>query len=383
MAQEGDFARIEQRLRALEKTKTQARPHLKGLIQFNTAIYQIDDDLNANERPDLEGGAHFRRVRYDAQGPLGAGFSYRLQVEYGGERLALKNVHLNYDLENAQIRVGKTKVPQAHEELMSSTDSFFVERSLVNQAFKLGRKAGVEIRGHIRNRFTYHTGIYTNGSGHRRPGERAPLYSALRLSAVPFEDGPALLHIGGHFIHSTGEKGARFRTGPESRVAHTRMIDTSALGHSHRTHRYGAELMTLFSDWRLSYEYRGVDVQKRNVSFSGHIVEAATNLTGERREYSYDSGVLKGLIPNNPYSSAGLGALELALRASWIDLNNSPTTEQGVAGGKGLALAANLAWIPVKNIVFAAEVGRLDIEQVSGLADQEVGQYQLKAQVSF
>jgi len=382
-AQDSQMQNIEQRLDALEKSNSESRTQVQGQIQFNTAFYQTDDDIKASERPNLEGGSHFRRVRYDMRGKLDSKFGYRLQLDFAGEAISFKNVHIDYELSNARIKLGNTKVAQSHEYMKSSSNIYFIERSLMNESFKVGRKSGLEIQGHVNKRFTYHTGVYTEALGSRDSDERAPVYSAVRLTGLPFDNGSNLLHIGGHFIHSTAEEGPRFRGGPESRVSRIRPMDTGSLSDAHKVHRYGAELITLVSNWRLNYEYLGVSVQDRDVSFGAHMVEAAANLTGEKRKYSRSSGMVKGLDPINPWSSGGLGAFELAFRASWADLNDSPTPAQAVNGGKGLAIAANLAWLPVKDILFSAEVGQVDLEQVSGLADQKIEHLQLKAQVMF
>lgn len=373
---------LEQRVAKLEKSSSKPSVNLKGFIQLDTAIYQLEDDFRETGLDDIQSGTHFRRLRFDARGELSAGFSYRLQLEFAGQKVGYKNIHLNYNLENAQIRLGNTKLPQSHEYLRSSSDVYFIERSLATGAFSTGRQTGLQIQGHLDKRMTYHAGVYTDATGDRANDEKSVIFTGARLTGLILDEDNYLLHLGGHFMNSSSESSPRFRTGPESRVSRIRPIDTGNI-EGDKVNRYGAEFMVLFSDWRLSYEYMGAKVDRPDITLEGHVLETATSLTGEKRDYSRKSGTLKGLTPQGSWTHGGWGALELGLRTSWVDLNDSVLVADGVNAGKGLTVASNLSWIPVENLMFSAEVGRLDLENVGSVKEEKIRHYHLRAQVSF
>ena len=78
-----------------------------------------------------------------------------------------------------------------------------------------------------------------------------------------------------------------------------------------------------------------------DVSFDGYYVAASYFLTGEDRPYSTSSGKFGRVEPSNNFAlnGSGWGAVELALRYSNLDLNDSP-----VYGGEENNWTVGLNW---------------------------------------
>ena len=64
-------------------------------------------------------------------------------------------------------------------------------------------------------------------------------------------------------------------------------------------------------------------------------------MTGEHRPYDRSKGIFKGVIPTNAFhfTKGGWGALEAALRFSYVDLNS-----RSIQGGEEANITAGLNW---------------------------------------
>ena len=78
-------------------------------------------------------------------------------------------------------------------------------------------------------------------------------------------------------------------------------------------------------------------------TFHAFYVSGSYALTGEARPYRENLGTIRRIRPEREFrdGSGGLGALEIAFRVSYIDLN-----DQEIAGGKLTDLTAGLNWYP-------------------------------------
>jgi phosphate-selective porin OprO/OprP len=72
---------------------------------------------------------------------------------------------------------------------------------------------------------------------------------------------------------------------------------------------------------------------------SGGYIQFGQILTGESRPYKLKTAVLGGVTPDRPFGKEGFGALEAAVRYSFMDLN-----DQNVAGGRLYNFTAGLNW---------------------------------------
>jgi phosphate-selective porin OprO/OprP len=103
-------------------------------------------------------------------------------------------------------------------------------------------------------------------------------------------------------------------------------------------------------------------------------------MTGESRNYKADKGIFDILVPQKPFSltTGGLGAWELAVRYSEIDLN-----DDGVSGGRERDVTAGLNWYPNPYIRFMANYIHV-LEFDGGPHDEEnLDIFQVRAQVAY
>ena len=99
------------------------------------------------------------------------------------------------------------------------------------------------------------------------------------------------------------------------------------------------------SEWARTWVNGKAELQQEDVRFGGFYVFGNYFLTGETRPYSAVDGRFTRLHPNRTFRDAGgLGALEVALRFSHLDLN-----DKNISGGRLNDLTAALNWYPSRN----------------------------------
>jgi len=115
-----------------------------------------------------EGDAHgtfgIQRARLSASGDAYERFRYALQLELAGGSARLVDANIRIPLAHlAEIWVGQGKTPFGRQQLNSSGNLQFVDRSIASSRFTHGRDFGVMLQGQT-DRFGYNAGLF-NGEG--------------------------------------------------------------------------------------------------------------------------------------------------------------------------------------------------------------------------
>ena len=113
---------------------------------------------------DAHGAIGIQRARLSATGDAYQRFQYALQLELAGERARLIDANVRVPIAPlAEIWVGQGKTPFGRQQLNSSGNLQFVDRSIANSRFTHGRDFGVMLQGQT-DRFGYNAGLF-NGEG--------------------------------------------------------------------------------------------------------------------------------------------------------------------------------------------------------------------------
>ena len=113
---------------------------------------------------------------------------------------------------------------------------------------------------------------------------------------------------------------------------------------------------SLQGEWFLNFTQSDAE---DDPDFRGHYVYAGYVLTGENRGYKKSRGVFAGITPKNSFRpfKGGWGALELALRYSYLDLN-----DENIRGGKESNITAGLNWYLSEKTRFMVNYIRARVE---------------------
>ena len=326
-----------------------------------------DDDFEQNSTfGNSESFVEFRRLRLGTKGQWGKHVAYKLEFDFSGNSVDLKDAYLDlvnlrdcYGCGMPNILVGHTFEPFGLEQLTSSKYITFIERSIVTEAFSPERSTGIKIHDVWRGgQMGYALGIYAgetanlstshNGSGDADLETHGWAVTG-RYWWTPWFDCDCLckrLHLGVALSYRTdfqNDAFVRFRARPGIHVFDDRPANTGALA-AEDVILYGAELAWVYGPWSIQAEYMGAEVSGRagaaDSSFWGFYAQASYWLTGECRNYK--NGAFKRVTPCCDWLDNDCcckGGWEVAARYNFLDLDDGAVT-----GGEMTTIEVGLNW---------------------------------------
>lgn len=332
-----------------------------GRLQVDGGYVGADDSLE-DAFPGLIGGqGGIRRLRVSLLAKFYDRVDFKIEADFS-DVPTLTDAYL--DIERipfvGHFRFGHTKEPFSLEELTSSNNITFMERSLPTAAFAPGRNIGMELYNTAFNqRLTWTAGGFWDvGSLTRGTNPKDALSNATgfnltaRLTGLPWyaENGRKLVHIGFGYSHKLRtDHQIEFVTRPESNLVNSDLVDTGKFA-ADDVDLIDYELAFVHGPFSLQGEfYQDFTSESQNHYFWGYYLHLSYILTGETRPYDTSEGIFTRLKPRNDFNPLkrqwGWGAWELALRHSYVDLNDG-----SVDGGKENNFTAGLNWYLNSNV---------------------------------
>ncbi len=356
----------------------------------------FEDALVAEgESGPLEGtGVEFRRLRFFTSGTLYETMGYKLQVDFTGQDVDLKDAYIDFlkvpYVGTNVIRIGHNKEPISLEELTSSKYITFMERSLPTQAFAPGRNTGILLWNSVLNkRLVWEAGYYYDvGDAGDFFDDHSNTNLSLRVAGTPwYRDKTHLLHLGLGYsrkFRDRNRSGARlrFRARPETHITDVRLANTG------RFFADGADLLNpevalVVGPFSAQGEYFYVKTDapdSNDPRFDGWYLFGSWFITGESRRYSQKGGTFGRVKPKNNFhiGQAGWGALEVALRYSDLDL-----TDKSIEGGEEQDITAGLNWYINPSIRFMFNYVKADLKNRENVPDDKIDIFQARFQIDF
>jgi phosphate-selective porin OprO and OprP len=320
---------------------------LRGRLHLDAGWY--DEDVT-----EFGDGFHNRRTRIGVQGRLTPIWSFIIEYDFAENSSTASDVMMSVKIGDGSLNIGQFKVPMGLNELTSSNNITFIERSSPNNIVADSRRMGIGYDHHCK-KFGFQSMVYGRAIGGKQDGDM-PMGIAGRIYANPIYTDDMMIHVGGSLAYENRRDydTLRFRDRPEARADNDiRLIDTGNIVGVDDTLKAGLELAFLRGPFSLEAEYFTVDVNRdlgQEPRFDGYHIQAGYVLTGETR--SYRNGVFRGITPKN----RTWGALEAAARWSFVDL-----TDSGFLGGKQENLTLGLNYYVSSNIRFMANYIMVDV----------------------
>ncbi|MGE0386140.1 MAG: OprO/OprP family phosphate-selective porin [Gammaproteobacteria bacterium] len=383
------------------------RTHLDG------AVYGNDEGTNALGNPRrtaMAGGTDMRRARLELAANLWRVWNLRLQYEFTGSGAGgIRDAWIRYLVKGSQpgyIQVGNFKEPFSLDELNSSNSDPFIEQALPN-VFYLSRLIGIQGSTWGRT-WTLTGGVFGDNiaPGANQPGctgsgctgndtEGYSFTGRFTWSPIHSESSDRVLHFGlaGSWRRPDMGNVVRYAARPESFVARDALIDTGSIGRVEAIRRVGVEAAGNYGPLSLQgeYFYNGLErdgPNVRDVDFDGWYILGTYVLTGESRVYKFEEGVFDNPKPRRIVGKGGIGAWELAMRYSAVDLEDAEiatancrvTPAATITCGSQSNFTFGVNWYPNTNLKFMANyVKVLDLD--GGLFDGASPDiFQLRAQ---
>ena len=356
---------------------------LGGRVQVDAAWYD-EDNVNL----DGENGTEFRRARLFIKGTMYDAWNFKGQYDFAGNEAEVKDAYIGYTgFKPIKLKIGQFKQPFGLEELTSSKYITFMERAMASNAFATGRRVGLGAN-YGGDHWTWGASVYGREEGDETDGDEG--YGAgARLTWAPWEEKNPIIHLGvAGAWEDPNDNDVRFRARPESHKTSTRLVDTDDIPEPDTFVRYGLEAATVLGPFSLQGEYMGVNAQSDQVSdpdFTGWYAYGSWFITGESRKYK--KGKFGRVNPKGVVGKGGIGAWELAVRYSSVDLDDADTQ-----GGEEDNITVGVNWYATKYIRFMANYVHVDADPFTtertldvdpNEDDDSPNIFQLRAQIDF
>jgi phosphate-selective porin OprO/OprP len=378
--------------------KYPANIQLSGVFQADGVVFHQDE---ANEAPfdeggvgHIENGADFRRARLGAKAALANNMNAFMQMDFAAPgRPSFTDVWVDWtDLPLlGTVRVGQWKQPFSLEVVSSFRYTTFMERSSLFQAFTPFRHIGIGFYNHADDLNTtwaasyFRTGQDQFGDSLSTIGGNGMAARLTHVLGYDQADGRNYLHLGGaYFLNTPPRHIAAFRSIPEIFVGQNRsdastngsagfgvpfefdgtpfFVNTGNLTGVEHIHTFGSELLWVRGPLSVQAEAMAALVDRQSdetALLEGAYVQVGWFLTGEHRPYDRIAGAIDRVRPFEDFFlvhtttglERGLGAWEVAVRFSHIDLDDSGGD---VSGGQMDNLTFGINWYcnPYCKVVF-------------------------------
>ena len=339
------------------------RVHMDG--RFYSPIYAPGSATDT-----LTNRLEVRRARFGVRGQFDKDWKYEIVGNFGMENNGMSDTVTAVDVAYfdyaanpaAQFRFGKFKMPFSLEQLTSSNNIDFMERSLTNQnegEFVPAKESGVMLFGSPQAGLTY--GLAASvGRGNKtaiRDGMDLIGRGTVNISKYQLNTDAHVMHVGLGF--SQGEVNtltpAMART--ETRGTTGMFTATTALTNPSRQ-RANLELAYAQGPFKVQGELFqfGYDGTNADAKFRTMYAQAVYNITGENHNYSNTAGTFGWIKPNKPFSATGggLGAWQVGLRFSSLNAEDVavPTSGATLRTNRVEAMTVGLTWFVNDNARF-------------------------------
>ena len=392
-------AALQQALEGVKAAQAKAAPSWKGAPLFEDkgagwsfkprgrlmydAGWVSEPDGIAN--PGLGFGNEIRRARLGVEGKVPGGFGYKFELDFAGGEVEFADALLNYKKGGWEFTVGQHNNFQSLDELTSSLNSSFIERSAFTDAFGFERRLGVSAQ-YSKGAFLAQAGVFTDsiadlnsvGDDNNSVGADARVVYAPKMGSNQLHFAASAHH---RELNDAGST-VRYRQRPAIHITDARFIDTGNISGVDSETGLGLEAAGIFGPFHLAGEAYWQKVARAGAdpAFFGAYVEGGYFFTGESRGYKggkFDRvKVLKG------FDKGGWGALALNLRWDYLDL-----TDKGFVGGTQNAFQASLNWKPTDYLLFGLNAGHILYDDAAIIADGDrdysVNMAGMRAQIDF
>lgn len=344
------------------------RLELGGRVHLDAST--VDDGLSTTDDTDV------RRARLELALRFGDKWRVRLDREFtkgGGWR----NAWVRYDLaDNLNVKAGNFIAPFSMEDVGSSNNTMFMERSLA-QALAPGFGVGVGV-SYEGKQFTLSGGYFgdaldvedniqaSKGTGF-----------AGRATWSPLEKRNGTLHFGAGIERREFDTGdvRRVSSTPEASLGPT-VVSTGDTANIDTSLSYNLEAAYSGGSFLLEGQVISTKLSRtigQDVELNGGYAQLGWIITGERYEYADGSGTFSA-----PDRIRGLGAVELAARYSTLDL-----TDIGLTGARAQDVTAGVNWYVTRNVRLAANYVHSKVDGASLLTDQKIDVLEGRLQFNF
>ena len=351
-----------------------------------------------------------RRARLGVTGQIDKDWKYQIQGTYGmtsngmSESTTIVDVaYLDYAANPAaMVRMGKFKMPFSLEQLTSSNNIDFMERSFANQnegEYVSGKETGVMLHGSPQDGTSYGLAL-SRGRGNKNSqydgSDFIGRYTANVAKLMGRTD--IVTHLGVGYSSGTVASGTSYASArDETRGVNGFFSGTETVRAGSSRTRSNLEYALAYGPYKVQGEYFVInygDTTAGSNAVKLNYNEALWNITGESHNYSNSAGTFGWVKPSKKFSLAdgGLGAWQVGIRLS--ELDGSDFTRAAGRTDKATGITYGLNWIVNDNVRFMLNYTETKFDTPvlvstsgsagsSGASIDKVKAIMLRSQISF
>ena len=306
--------------------------------------------------------AEVRRARFGVRGQFNKDFKYQLLANFGNtvgassSSTTMDEMWVNYAAySQMQFQFGLFKMPFSLEQMTSSNNIDFMERSLIGQndsELIPAKETGFMLHGVPRSGLTYALAVSRGKSNKSSEVDGLDYIGRVTTNFAELAGSKDYVaHLG--YAYSVGDvkSGVAPASGrTESRTNSGWYTGPALSGTTTRT-RQGIEAAVAYQGLKLQAEqfnFKYDPATGDTQEITGNYVQMLYNLTGEN--HSYKNGAFGWIKPKNPVGKGGSGAWQIGVRASEFDAG-----DVAVATGKttrATAITYGITWFANDNLRF-------------------------------
>jgi phosphate-selective porin OprO/OprP len=347
----------------------QVEIHLGGRIHLDYAFF--DDDLTP-----IEDDFDLRRARPELEARFGDDWKLKVEYDFAFDE-GWRSAWVTWDgLPKLKLRLGNQMSPFGLEEMQSSNDIVFAERSVASALTPLygtGLVASSDGRAFGRTRYTLAGGVYVEPFADRDYDRHQSehLAFATRGTFAPLARKKRVLQLGVSYEYRDLSGDHTWSVARRLESSLVPPLIGAELDDVATTNTVGAEAALMLGPVLLQGEYLHTSVARSGLSdpgFDGYYAQASWVVTGERHRYSRSLATFGGVRPRRAF-----GAFEIGVRYSALDL-----TDSGVLGGEAKNIAFVTSWWIRENVRFLFNYVRVDAKLSDTLESDEPQIFQLR-----
>jgi len=340
--------------------------------------------------------AEVRRARFGVRGQFNKDFKYQLLANFGNDVGAssssstMDEMWVNYAANpEAQFQFGLFKMPFSLEQMTSSNNLDFMERSLVGQndsELIPAKETGFMLHGIPTPGLTYQLALSRGRANKDAVNDNFDYIGRVTTNLAELAGNKEVIaHLGAAYSIGTIKGGVTPSSGrTEARTQSGWFVGPALIGNTERT-RGGLEAALAYKGAKIQGEYFNFTYDPtigNDQKIQGYYVQALYNLTGE--SHAYKDGVFNWVKPSSPVGKGGNGAWQVGVRVSEFDASNIT-----VAVGKtnrAVAMTYGLTWFANDNLRFMVNYVDTKFDSLVGSSGSRVSgdkAVMFRSQLSF
>jgi phosphate-selective porin OprO/OprP len=322
---------------------------------------QYSPDYGTSQTTDsYQNLAEVRRARFGVRGQFQKDFKYQLLANFGNDvgssstSSTMDEMWVNYAANpEMQFQFGLFKMPFSLEQMTSSNNIDFMERSLVGQndsELIPAKETGFMVHGIPKPGLLYQVALSRGRANKDAANDGFDYIGRVVTNVAELQGSKAyVLHLGAAYSMGDIKGGVTPASGrTEARSQSAWFTGPALSGDTTRT-RQGIEAAFAYNGLKLQgeqFNFKYDPTTGSNQEIKGYYVQAVYNLTGE--SHNYKDGAFNWIKPNNPTDKGGRGAWQVGVRMSEFD-----ASDISVATGKSnraTAMTYGITWFATDNL---------------------------------